>query len=201
MHLSLPPRDHEEVFPGGRPWAQGLAINPERPQHAVFRGLTRDDLFLMNDYTGWNANRPGFPAVYPVTHGYALTRTNELGRVAVLANYDHGLLGVALSEHFAGRGSTVVSGFDLVPRIGNDPVADQLLRNLVRYVQTDTTHAAYPVIADRIVWGDYASERGLVTGVHSGLLLHTEPTMPEALRARYPIRIDSDGFWRSGDAG
>lgn len=201
VRLSITALDHAEVFPGGRPWAQGMSINPERPAHAVFRGLTRDDLFLMNDYTGWTERTPGFPAVYPVTRGFALTRLAELGRVSVLANYDHGLLGVALAEFFSGTGSTVLSGFDLVPRIGRDPVADRLLRNLVRYVVADTLHETRPVIADPITWGSYDSERGIVTGVHSGLLLNTVPTMPEALTTQYPVKIDADGFWLAGDAG
>lgn len=203
VRLSITALDHAEIFPGGRPWAQGMAINVEAPQHTVFADLTRDDLFLMDDYTGWQEARPGFPAVYPVTRGYALTRPAELGRVRVLANYDHGLMGVALAEFFGanGNGSTLLSGFDLVPRVGLDPVADRLLTNLVRYVVADPVHEARPVIADTLVWGSYDSERGLLTGVHSGLLLNTVPTMPEALRSRYPTKIDADGFWVAGDAG
>jgi hypothetical protein len=95
--------DHPDVFPGGRPFANGMAVNPERPGHPVFAGLTRDDLFLWSDHTGWDESKPGFPAVYPVTRGFALTRPSEMGRTAVLANYDHGLQGVALAEFFFGR--------------------------------------------------------------------------------------------------
>lgn len=198
VRLSTAALDHPDVFPGGRPWAQGMSINPERPTHAVFQGITRDDLFLWSDYTGWREHSKGFPAVYPVTRGFALTRVNELARVAVLANYDHGLLGVGLAEFFSGRGSTLLSGFDLVPRAGRDPVADRLLDNLVQYVADGTVHAARPVITDTITWGDYASEQGIVTGVHSGLLLNTVPTMPAALEPKYPLTIDDDGFWLAG---
>lgn len=200
VRQSITPLDHGEVFPGGRPWAQGMAINPERPTHAVFDGITRDDLFLWNDYTRWTSTRPGLPSVYPVTRGYAITRSDELGRIAILANYDHGLLGVALSEHLIGRGSVLLSAFDLVPRISDDPVADRLLRNIVRYMQdgAPAVRHAYPVVADTIRWGDYASERGLVTGVLSGFLLNTEPVMPAALQAQNPVRIDAEGFWLAG---
>ncbi len=201
VRLSIGALDHADVFPGGRPWAQGMSINPERPTHAVFAGLTRDDFFLWSDYTGWRESTPGFPAVYPVTRGFALTRPQDLGRVAVLANYDHGLLGVALAEFFTGTGSTLLSGFDLVPRVGKDPVADRVLRNLVAYVGGSASHDVHPLIASKITWGDYASERGLLTGVHSGFLLNTVPTMPAELQARYPIKIDEDGFWTAGDAG
>lgn len=195
------PLDHGNIMPGGRPWAQGMAVNPERPEHPVFEGLTRDDLFLWNDYSGWTTSTPGFPAVYPVTRGFALTRPQELWRVATLADYDHGLTGVALAEFFAGRGSSVLSAFDIVPRVGRDPVADRLLRNLVAYVRRDSAHDARPIITAPIVWGDYGSEQGIVTGIASGLLLNTVPTMPAALESANPVRIDEDGFWLAGEAG
>jgi len=195
---SILPLDHQEVFPGGRPWAQGMAINPERPSHPVFAGLTRDDLFLWSDYTGWRESSPGFPAVYPVTRGYALTRPEELGRVAVLANYDHGLVGQALTEHLLGRGSVILSAFDLIPRIGHDPVADRLCDNLVAYLREARPQDARPVMTAPILWGDYAAEQGIVTGAASGLLVHTVPTMPEAMQAANPVRIDAEGFWLAG---
>ncbi len=201
VKLAIGALDHSDVFPGGRPWAQGMSVNPERPTHPVFNNITRDELFLWSDYTGWRESSAGLPAVYPVTHGFSLTRMQELGRVAVLANYDHGLTGVALAEFFAGTGSSVLSGFDLVPRIGHDPVADRLLGNLVRYVASRGAHDVQPLITSKITWGDYASERGLLTGVYSGFLLNTIPTMPEALQAKYPTKIDANGFWVAGDAG
>lgn len=202
VRLSIAALDHADIMPGGRPWAQGMAINPERPTHDVFAGITRDDLFLWSDYTGWRETTKGVPAVYPVTRGFALTRPQELGRVAVLANYDHGLLGVGLAEFFLGRGTALLSGFDIIPRSGRDPVADRLLDNLVQYVADGAAHAARPVIASAITWGDYASEQGVVTGVHSGFLLNTVPTMPADLEAKYPLTIDDDGFWLAGgDAG
>jgi len=193
--------DHPDVFPGGRPFGNGMAVNPERPQHPVFDGLTRDDFFLWSDHTGWTESKAGFPAVYPVTHGFALTRPSEMANTAVLANYDHGLQGVALAEFFVEQGSAVLSGFDLVNRATRDPVADRLLRNLVRYVAGDAPHEAHPLIESKIAWGDYASERGLLTGIHSGLLLHTVPRVPEALRAQNPLRTDDEGFVFAGAAG
>lgn len=198
VRLSIAALDHADIMPGGRPWAQGMAINPERPAHDVFTGIARDDLFLWSDYTGWRDTSKGVPAVYPVTRGFALTRPQEMGRVSVLANYDHGLLGVALAEFFIGRGSALLSGFDIIPRVGRDPVADRMLDNLVQYVADGTAHVARPVISAAITWGDYASEQGVVTGVHSGLLLNTVPTMPAELEAKYPLTVDDDGFWLAG---
>ena len=203
--------DHPKVFPGGRPFGNGMAINPERPGHPVFDGLTRDNLFLWSDHTDWNESKPGFPAVYPVTHGLAITEPAEMGDVAVLANYDHGLHGVALAEVAIGRGSVLLSGFDIVDRVGLDPVADRFLFNLVHYMgglerpRMDRRMAAenplHPLVDSKVTWGDYASERGLVTGINSGLLLHTVPRVPEALAGRYPIRVDEEGFVFAGAAG
>jgi hypothetical protein len=193
--------DHSQVFPGGRPFAQGMAINPERPEHAVFDGLSRDRFFLWSDHTSWNETKPGFPAVYPVTRGMAITKPEELGRVAVLANYDHGLQGIALAEAFVERGSVLLSGFDLVPRIGRDPVADRFLLNLVRYMGDATRHEPAVLVADRVTWGDYASERGLVPEIHSGLLLNTVPRVPANLASKFPVAVNEEGFWVAGSAG
>jgi beta-galactosidase len=197
--------DHPHVFPGGRPFAQGMAINPERPEHPVFDGLTRDRLFLLSDYTGWDESKPGFPAVYPVAHGLDLTKPDEMDSVAVLANYDHGLQGVALAELSYGAGRVLVSAFDVVERVGRDPVADRLLLNMVGYMHGPRAGAdhghAHRLIDSKIVWGDYASERGVVTGIHSGLLVHTVPRVPAELAARNPIRVDEQGFVFAGGAG
>ena len=203
--------DHSKVFPGGRPFGNGMAINPERPDHPVFDGLTRDHFFLWSDHSGWNESKPGFPAVYPVTRGLAITRPQEMADVAVLANYDHGLQGVALAEVAVGRGSVLLSGFDIVDRVGLDPAADRFLVNLIRYMGTAARprvarRAAaeaplQPLVSSKITWGDYASERGLVTGITSGLLLNTVPRVPAELASKYPIRVDEEGFVFAGASG
>lgn len=203
--------DHPRVFPGGRPFGNGMAINPERPAHPVFDGLTRDHFFLWSDHSAWDESKPGFPAVYPVTHGLAITKPEEMGDVGVLANYDHGLHGVALAEVAIGRGSVLLSGFDIVDRVGLDPVADRFLANLVHYMgSAERTAAArrlapvnplHPLIDSKVSWGDYASERGLVTGINSGLLLNTVPRVPAELASKYPIRVDEDGFVFAGAGG
>src|SRR5215208_1021714 len=193
--------DHPHVFPGGRPFAQGMAINPERPAHPAFDGLPRDRFFLWSDYTGWTESKPGFPAVYPVAHGLALTKPDEMGDVALLADYDHGLQGVALAELFVDCGSALVSAFDVVERVGLDPAADRLLLNMVRYTAGDAVHHAHPLIDSKITWGDYASERGLVVGIHSGLIVHTVPRVPPGLAAANPLRVDPEGFVFAGGSG
>lgn len=201
LQLQTEELDHPLLYPGGRPYRNGMAVNPERPDHPVFAGLDRDRFFLWSDWTGWTDEQPGFPQVYPVTQGFKLTDRADLGRTAVLANYDHGLEGVALAEMFDGTGSVLLSGFDLVNRAGLDPVADRLLANLVRYTASAAPHAAAPLVETKIVWGDYASERGLVTGIYSGLVLHTVPVVPEGLKAGNPVRTDEQGFVFAGSGG
>lgn len=198
QHATL---DNSLVYPGGRPDREGMAVNPERPGHPVFDGLSRDRLFLWSDYTGWNEGRPGLPAVYPVTSGFVLTDRDSLGRVAILADYGHGLEGIALAELFGGSGSVLLSGFDLVHRAGIDPVADRLLLDLVRYAASAAPHHAAPLIDSAITWGNYASERGLVVGIYDGLLLNTVPVVPRGLESTYPLRMDADGFLFAGGGG
>jgi hypothetical protein len=160
---------------GGRKERKGMWVNVERPGHPAFQGLARERLRLWSDYTGWAESQPGRPAVHPVTIGFHPTRDGHLERLAILANYGRGLATMALCEVFDGAGSVILSGFDLVRRAGRDPVADRLLRNLVLYAASKDTHRARPLIDSPIVWGDYASERGLVVGLWHGLRVHTAP--------------------------
>jgi hypothetical protein len=202
IEIQSEPLDHSLVFPPGRPYRNGMAVNPERTDHPVFDGIDRDRLFLWSDFTAWNESKHGFPEVYPVTHGFVLTRPDALASTAILADYGHGLSGVALAESFSGAGSIVISGFDLVDRAGIDPVADRLLLNLVRYQTGAAPHHVHPLVADPIVWGDYETEHGLVVGVYNGLLVNGVPRIPADLRASNPIRIDSIEGWQiAGGAG
>ncbi|HYD51864.1 MAG TPA: glycoside hydrolase family 2 TIM barrel-domain containing protein [Gemmatimonadaceae bacterium] len=200
--LSGKPLDHPLLYPEGRPYRNGMAVNPERPEHPALAGIDRDRLFLWSDVTGWNETKPGVPEVYPVTSGFKLTQpARDLGKVSVIANYDHGLEGLALAELYDGAGSVVLSGFGLVERAGVDPVADRMLGNLARYVATASPVPAHPLVDAKIVWGDYGSERGLVTGIHDGMVLHTVPVVPEQMKARYPLTMDSTGFVIGGARG
>ncbi|MBA3673131.1 MAG: glycosyl hydrolase family 2, partial [Gemmatimonadaceae bacterium] len=164
-------------------------------------GIDRDRLFLWSDFTAWNETKPGFPQVYPVTRGFVFTRPESLSNVQVLANYDHGLEGIALAELFNGRGSVMVTGFDLVNRSGIDPIADRMLANVVRHMGTNAPHDPVPSVTARIDWGDYASEHGLLTGIYSGLIVHTVPTVPADLTAKYPVTMSSEGFAYGGGSG
>lgn len=173
-----------EYPPRSRPFREQSHVNPERPDHPVFRGLSRERLRLWSDYTGWDQTRPGFPKLYPVTCGFKLLNPEALAHAAVLADYDRGLEGVALCELFDGSGSVLLSGLDLVERAGLDPAAERLLANLVAYVADPEGHDPYPLIDAPIRWGDFPTERGAVCGSLNGLLVHCEwqppPTQPHA---------------------
>ena len=193
--------DHSQVFPGGRPFRNGMAVNPERSGHPVLDGINRERLFLWSDFTNWDESKPGFPQVYPVTRGFVLTDPRTLDRAAVIANYDHGLEGIAIAELFEGSGSVMMTGLDLVNRSGIDPVADRLLANLIRYMGGVIPHINALAFDSRITWGDYASERGLLTGIYSGLILNTVPVVPAGLKEKYPVTVDRNGFTYAGGPG
>jgi hypothetical protein len=178
-----------------------MTVNPERQDHPVLDGIDRDRLMRWSDPTGWTESTPGFPAIYPVTAGVAPTGAADLAKLDIIANYDHGLEGVALAEEPLGSGRVLVSAFGLVPRVGLDPVADRLLVNLVRYATADSLADLHPLIDSRITWGDYASERGVVPEGYSGLLLNTEPRVPAALAGEYPVRVNAEGFHIAGGPG
>jgi len=103
---------------------------------------------------------------------FQVTHQEDLARTAILADFGRGLAETALGEVFAGQGSVLISGFDLTARNGLDPIADRLLRNLVSYTATVSGHYAQPLINTPIVWGDYLSERGLISGPQYGLLVN-----------------------------
>lgn len=150
----------------------GMYINPERPEHPVFQGVPRRLLHTWSDPTGWDETKPGLPAICPVSLCFQAAHQDDLARTAVLADFGRGLSETALGEVFAGRGSILISGFDLTARSGLDPIADRLLRNLVSYTSAANGHYARPLIASPIVWGDYHTERGLVGGPQYGLLVN-----------------------------
>src|SRR5205085_6110570 len=97
--------------------------------------------------------------------GFVLTDPSTFNRASIIANYDHGLEGIGLAELFDGSGSAMVTGFDLVSRAGSDPVADRMLGNLVRYMAGTGPHESTQLAGDRIVWGGYESEHGILPGL------------------------------------
>lgn len=180
-----------------RPTYDHMNINPERPEHPVFRGLDdRDRFHLWNDYSDWDVKKAGFPAVYPVGFGFKVDEPEKsVDRVAVIADYDRGLEGVAVAELFGKdeKGSVVVTGFDLIRRIGNDPVADRVLSNLVAYLG-EKQHDVFVTIDKPIKWGDYGTEKGVITGPHFGLVENCRWMAPPLDKNATPMK-DNTGAW------
>lgn len=168
--------DYSQYPPPPRPSRNGYYVNPERPGHPVFDGIDREELKVWSDYTGWKeSDRTGFPAIYPVTDGFVPVDKKDMARIAVLGDYGPGLEGMAIAEFFDGKGSALLCGMDLVRRCGIDPVADRLFGNLIGYMGSEEAHSADVLVTAPITWGDYHSEKGLLTGINSGLLLNSRP--------------------------
>jgi beta-galactosidase len=182
--------------PASRPFRDNMNVNPERPLHPVFEALDRHRLALWSDYANWNQTKAGFPQVYPVTHGFRLKEAESLSRTAILADYDRGLEGIALAEFFAGKGSVLFSAFDLVNRVGLDPAADRLLHNLVIFAASTEGHDVHPLIEQPINWGDYSSEKGLITGPINGLVVNAEWIAPPTNPNAKPLTQD-EGAWNT----
>lgn len=170
--------DYSQYPPPPRPSRNGYYVNPEHPDHPVFDGIDREELKVWSDYTHWKeAGKTGFPAIYPVTDGFVPQNKNDMQYISVLGDYGPGLEGMAIAEMFNGKGSITLCGMDLAPRSGLDPVADRLLANLVGYMGDNTSHSPYVLVTAPIIWGDYGSEKGILTGINSGLLLNGKPRL------------------------
>jgi hypothetical protein len=184
-----------------RPTIDGMHINPERPWHAALAGVDRDQLKLWSDYTGWDQSKSGFPAIYPVTAGFRLTDPKDLAHTAIIANYDRGLEAIAIAEMFDGKGSVTMTGLEIVPRVGKDPVADRVLKNLIAAVTSSDAHEVHPLVDKPIKWGDYPSERGVVVEPIGGLVVNCRWQKPPTAPADVKPLPDNEGAWntRPGD--
>lgn len=174
-------------------YVDGMNINIEKREHPVFDGLDQKDFRLWSDYTGFDESEPGFPQIYPVTGGFSM-RDVDLEHAVIYANYSRNLSGTALAEFGLGKGSVIVSGFDLMPRCGCDPIARKLLYNLIHYAASDTAPEYYQKVGNCILWGNYESEKGLVTGANNGLVINPYPYVPAERRDEYPLKVDSRGY-------
>lgn len=189
--------DNPEYPPPPRPSSNGFNVNPTRADHPVFKGISRQELRVWSDYTGWNENQKGLPSIYPVTHGFTLADKQDRSRVAVLANYSVGLEGIALAEIFDAKGSIIVSGFDLVQRAGIDPVADRLFMNLIAYGISVEEHELHPLIEEPIRWGEFETEKGILDGITSGFMINSKPQLYGSYE-NLPILLEREGHMYAG---
>lgn len=184
---SIPPRN-------------GYYVNAERPEHPIFVGITRNNLKVWSDYTNWNPRKPGQPAIYPVTDGFMLEDKDGVGSTSILANYSSGLQGIAIAEQFMGNGSILLTGLDLANRAGLDPVADRVLLNTISYMSSASGHSPYQLITSPIIWGEYETEKGVVTDLYSGFLLNATPRLTGAF-ADEGIKVTKEGYQLAGGMG
>ena len=183
--------------PADRPSRDQQNVNIERPWHPVFAGLNRYRLAWWSDYTKWDETKNGFPQTYPVKYGFKLMEPEALQHTAVLADYDRGLEGVALCEMFDGKGSVLLSAFDLVDRVGLDPAADRLLLNLVQYLGSTGEREVHPLIEQPIKWADYPTERGLMPGPLTGMVVNGVWTKPPTEPNATPLPDNKPDGWNT----
>jgi len=195
----------DPVYPSPpRPSRNSFNVNPERPDHPVFKGISRSGLRVWSDYTGFIETMPGFPAIYPVTDGFVLAEKKDAGKTAILADYSVGLEGIALAEIFHGKGSVMLSGFDLVNRANIDPVADRLLGNMMSYMCGTEPHVNHLLVEAPILWGEYETEKGMIIGVYNGLMISSVPALfgsyeklPLILHKEGHLLAEKGGGWNN----
>lgn len=185
-----------DYTPKERPSYDQMCVNPEMPDHPIFEGVERSRLRYWSDTTKWDQTKEGFPRIYPIKYGFVLTDDKDLGHVAILADYDRGLEGVALAEMFDGKGSVLMCALDLVPHVGIDPAADRMLMNLVNFTTGDAPHPIHRTADKKIVWGDYPSMQGFVSGPVQGFFINTVWVAPPTEPNAEPISNDK-GWWNS----
>jgi len=188
------PLDVPKYPPPARPSRNGYYVNPERPDHPVFDGIRREQLRVWSDYTNWQESKTGFPAIYPVTDGFVPVNKKDIEQIAVLGNYGVALEGISIAEFFDGKGSILLCGLDLAARTQLDPVADRMLLNLAGYTASQEAHNNYQLVTAPIVWGDYTSEKGILTGVNSGLMVHSVPRVPANNRSKITLTKEGNRF-------
>ena len=175
----------------------GYYVNPERPDHPVFAGITRDNLRIWSDYTNWDETKKGFPEIKPVTDGFTLQNSDDIACTSILANYSSGLQAIALAEQFHGKGSIVLSGLNIASRTKIDPVAARLFLNLINYTKSASGHEQYPLITSPIIWGEYETEKGVVTDLYSGFLVNSTPRVSKDYLGK-GIVVTKEGYQLAG---
>ncbi len=175
----------------------GFNINPERKDHPVFSGISRDNLIVWSDYTNWNEDKAGMPAIYPVTDAFKLEDLEGISSTAVLADLNYGLQSIALAEQFNGLGSILICGFDLTQRTKLDPIADKLLMNMLNYSLSIEAHQSQQLVTNPIIWGDNVSEKGLIVDSNNGFIANATPRLTDAF-VNEGIKVTKEGYQLAG---
>ncbi|MCX5633950.1 MAG: hypothetical protein NTW93_09810 [Phycisphaerae bacterium] len=133
--------------------------NIERPEiTTLVSGLSR-----INDFRNWNdlglgSKRSVYTSYVDIP---SITDVNNALTVAVLANGGQHLEDATVVEIWpAGGGSCIISTLDGVTKV-SDPKAAKHLANVVGYLLESATHYQNVNIGYEIVFGDFATEKGL----------------------------------------
>jgi beta-galactosidase len=150
----------------------GAWINPRRSDTGIFDSITRQQLWLWSDSSGWEASQPDLPKFEPVSTFLQIRDEESLENTAVLADFGRGLEHVALAEVFRGEGSVILSGFDFERFAGFDPISDKVLRSIVNYAADHKEHFLVPEAKAVTNIGSTSDEDGLIPSeFKNGLLL------------------------------
>jgi hypothetical protein len=133
--------------------------NIERPEiTTLVSGLSRINDFRNWDDLGLGSKRSVYTSYVNIP---SITDANNALKVAVLANGGQHLEDATVVEIWpAGGGSCIISTLDGVTKV-SDPKAAKYLANVVGYLLESATHYQNVDIGYEIVFGDFATEKGL----------------------------------------
>lgn len=179
----------------------GTWINPRRSDTGIFDSIKREQLWLWSDPGNWDPSQPGLPEFEPVRTLMKVRDVEALNSTAVLADYGRGLEYVALAEVFRGEGSVVLSGFDFDRFVGFDPIADKVLRRIIKYVGDGENHHIIPEAKMTTNMGSPSDEDGIVQSeFQNGLLMeyhknYDAPYFQGFQNVDYQVRRIAGPFW------
>jgi len=75
-------------------------------------------------------------------------------------------------------------------------VATRMFLNLVNYTASQTGHEPYQLITSPIVWGEYETEKGIVTDIYSGFLVNSTPRLPASFTGG--VVVTKEGYQLAG---
>ena len=172
----------------------GTPVQQQRADHPIFNvpnPVSRAEMMRWNDISGFQeatvvAGADDVPLQSPAAMTLALDTTADDAGLharnkrfrqasAILGSRGMGLQHNAALDMTSSSGSVALFiGFGLVGRIDSDPVAVSMLANVVEYgasaSRSQPLHPAFSA-GETVTWGNYASEKGLVTSNDNGLLV------------------------------
>ena len=75
-----------------------------------------------------------------------------------------------------------------------------MLLNIIGYMGNEKMHQEYPLINAPIIWGDYKTEKGILTGVNSGLILNSKAKLTDDYSS-LKVHVTKEGYEIAGGGG